>query len=86
MSDRYPTNQGSDVAPNVFYPSIYVARVNPSLHFPGALVSDHVLPVPAIAVGRSAQQNQYKTRIGGRTATAAIRPWTTWPTYQKQAS
>lgn len=74
-------NQPSSVAPNVFYPSIYVARVNSSLHFPGKLLSDNVVPVPAVAQGRTALQTQYKTRVGGRVATAALRPWTQWATY-----
>lgn len=80
-----PYNQPSSVAPDVFYPSIYYAIVNPSLHFPGRLVCDNVLPVPAIVQGRSAVQSQYKTRVGGRTATAAFRPFTQWPTYAGRA-
>ena len=76
-----PFNQPSSVAPNVFYPSIYYAIINSSLHFPGRLTCDNVLPVPAIVQGRSAMQTQYKTRVGGRTATAAFRPFTQWPTY-----
>ena len=76
-----PFNQPSSVAPNFFYPSIYYAKMNNTLRFPGKLLSDNVLPVPAIAVGRSAKQSQYKTRVGGRTATAAFRPFTQWPTY-----
>ncbi len=76
-----PYNQPSSCAPNVFYPSIYYAIMNPSLHFPGRLICDNVLPVPAIIQGRSAQQTQRRTRVGGRTATAAFRPFTQWPTY-----
>lgn len=74
-------NQPSSNAPNVFFPSIYVALVNPGLHFPGRIMSDHVLPVPAIAHSGLPAQTQYRTRIGGRTATAAFRPFTQWPTY-----
>lgn len=76
-----PYNQPSSVAPNVFYPSIYYAIVNKTLRFPGRLWSDAVLPVPAGRSGRTAQQTQYRVRVGGRTATAAFRPFTQWPTY-----
>ena len=76
-----PFNQPSNNAPNVFFPSIYVARVNPGLHFPGRLQSDHVLPVPAIPHTGVPAQTQYRTRIGGRTAVSAFRPFTQWPTY-----
>jgi hypothetical protein len=76
-----PFNQPSAVSPNVFYPSIYYAIVNNTLRFPGRIWSDAVLPVPAVAMGRSAAQTQYRTRVGGRTATAAFRPFTQWPTY-----
>jgi len=76
-----PFNQPSSVAPDVFYPSIYYAIMNPTLHFPGKIQSDNVVPVPAVAQGRSALQTQYKTRVGGRTAVAAFRPFTQWPTY-----
>lgn len=76
-----PYNQPSSCSPNVFYPSIYYAKMNPTLHFPGKITSDNVLPVPAGAQGRSALQTQYKTRVGGRTTTAAFRPFTQWPTY-----
>ena len=74
-------NQPSSCAPNVIYPSIYYFVPNDSVKFPGALLNDHVLPVPAKHFGRTAVQSQYRTRVGGRTATAAIRPFTKWPTY-----
>jgi len=74
-------NQPSSCAPNVFYPSVYYWRPNPTVHFPGRILSDHVLPVPAAVLGRTAVQSQYRTRIGGRTATSAVRPFTQWPTY-----
>lgn len=77
-----PYNQPSSVAPDFQLPSIYFARENRSLRFPGKLLSDHVLPVPAGGVTRTALQWHHRTRIGGRTATAAIRPFTTWPTYR----
>lgn len=76
-----PYNQPSSCAPNVFFPSIYVARPTPLLHFPGQLFCDNVLPVPAIGQQGVPGQTQYRTRIGGRTTTAAFRPFTTWPTY-----
>lgn len=77
-------NQPSSVAPDWFLPSIYVSHVNNTLHFPGMVRSDNTLPVPAIAVNRSAAQMQHRTRIGGRTVTASIRPFTQWPTYGKK--
>jgi hypothetical protein len=76
-----PYNQPSSVAPDWFLPSIYTGHANSTLHFPGRILSDNVLPVPAGNPGRTALQWQHRTRIGGRTATAANRPWTTWPTY-----
>jgi hypothetical protein len=74
-------NQPSDCAPNVFYPSIYYWRPNHSVHFPGKLLCDHVLPVPAQPMGAVPKQWQHRVRVGGRTTTAAIRPFTQWPTY-----
>ena len=73
--------QPSACSPDVFYPSIYVAHANPTLHFPGRIMCDNTLPVPAKNIGRSAAQTQYRTRVGGRTATSAFRPFTQWPTY-----
>jgi hypothetical protein len=77
-------NQPSACAPNWILPSIYVAHANNSLRFPGKIKSDNPMPIPAINVTRTAAQTQHKTRIGGRTVTAAIRPFTTWPTYQNR--
>lgn len=78
-----PFNQPSSVAPDYIMPSIYVVHANGSLRFPGALPdsNDHVLPVPAGASGRTATQRQHRQRIGGRTATGAVRPFTQWKTY-----
>lgn len=76
-----PYNQPSSVAPNVFYPSIYYARPTALLHFPGRLICDNVLPVPAIGQSGVPAQTQRKTRVGGRTTTANFRPFTQWPTY-----
>jgi len=81
-----PLNQPSSVAPNYIFPSIYVALVNAGLKFPGRLICDNVLPVPAISTTGIAAQTQYKPRIGGRTATAAFRPFTQWPTYSPGVS
>jgi hypothetical protein len=77
-----PYNQPSACAPDYILPSIYTFHANPSVHFPGKIDSDNVLPVPAGATTRSALQQQHRTRIGGRTATSAIRPFTQWPTYR----
>jgi hypothetical protein len=76
-----PLNQPSAVAPNWFLPSIYTFHANPSVHFPGRLMGDNVLPVPVPNVARTALQSQHRVRVGGRTTTAALRPFTQWPTY-----
>lgn len=76
-----PYNQPSSVAPNVFYPSIYVTRPTSLMRFPGQLWCDNVVPVPAGRHSGVPGQTQRKTRVGGRTATAAFRPFTQWPTY-----
>jgi hypothetical protein len=76
-----PFNQPSSVAPEWFLPSIYYNPANRSLHFPGRLMGDNVLPVPIPNVRRTAIQAQHRVRVGGRTATAALRPFTQWPTY-----
>lgn len=76
-----PFNQPSRVAPNWFLPSIYTGLPNSTLHFPGRVFGDSVVPVPAVIQGRSALQTQHRWRIGGRTATTAVRPFTQWPTY-----
>ena len=77
-----PYNQPSSVAPDAFKPAIYVAHANPTLHFPGSLISDNVLPVPAVNPTRIPMQSQYKTRVGGRTTTPSNRPWVQWPIYR----
>jgi len=75
-------NQPSSCAPDVFYPSIYFYRIVRGLKFPGrVLQSDNPLPVPAGAQGRTGVQWQHRVRVGGRTTTASIRPFTQWPTY-----
>ena len=86
FGSRY--NQPSDVAPNWFLPSIYVAHANPTLHFPGRILQsvDNPIPEPALQLVRSAAQTQHRFRIGGRTVTASIRPFTTWPTYSGKES
>ena len=75
-------NQPSSCAPNVFYPSVYFYKITRGLKFPGrVLESDNPLPVPAGVQGRTGVQAQHRVRVGGRTTTAAIRPFTRWPTY-----
>jgi hypothetical protein len=74
-------NQPSSCAPDFFYPSIYYAKMNRGLTFPGRILSDNVLPVPAGTHSGVPSQTQYRVRIGGRTATSAFRPFTQWPTY-----
>lgn len=78
-----PHNQPSSVAPNVIYPCIYTFHANSTVHFPGKILSDHVLPVPAGSDGRSAKQWQHRVRLGGRTTTSSLRPFTQWPTYNQ---
>jgi hypothetical protein len=81
-----PYNQPSAVAPDWILPCIYVAHANPTLHFPGAIQSDNVVPVPIPRPGLTALQWQHRTRVGGRTATSARRPFTQWPTYGGSSS
>ena len=76
-----PLNQPSSLAPDWFLPSLYTFPANPSVKFPGRTFGDNVLPVPAVTYGRSALQSQHRVRVGGRTATTNLRPWTQWPTY-----
>ena len=76
-----PFNQPSSCAPDYIMPTIYVAHENPTLRFPGRLLSDNVLPVPARNPGRVARNAFAKTRVGGRKVTASNRPWTQWPVY-----
>jgi hypothetical protein len=76
-----PYNQPSACAPNWFLPSIYFARVNPTLQFSGKTWSDNVLPVPAVTSNGNIKQFQHRVRVGGRTTTSSNRPFTQWPTY-----
>jgi hypothetical protein len=73
--------QNSAVTPDFILPSIYVSHANSTLRFPGKIKNDNPLPVPAVNIGYSALQTQKKFRIGGRTVTAAVRPFTVWQTY-----
>ena len=81
-----PYNQPSVVAPNWFLPSLYTFHANPSVHFPGRLFHDAVLPTPATNIGRTGLQTQHRFRMGGRTTTAAFRPFTQWPSYGGSSS
>src|ERR1700722_16762756 len=76
-----PYNQPSQVAPNYIYPSIYTFHANPSVHFPGAIDCDNVMPAPTPNPGRTSLQWQHRVRVGGRTTTSAVRPFTSWPNY-----
>lgn len=80
-----PFNQSSSVSPNFIRPSIYVAHENRSLRFPGQVKVDNVLPVPAIKLGKVQLQVQHRARLGGRTVTQSVRPFTQWPTYGKKS-
>ena len=59
------------MSPNVFYPSVYVAHANPTMHFAGAILQsvDHVVPVPATQPAKIVMQFMHRWRIGGRTVT-----------------
>lgn len=81
-----PFNQPSRVAPDVFYPALYTFHANPSVHFPGRLFGDSVVPAPAVNQGRTPLQTQHRFRLGGRTTTGSFRPFTQWPTYSKIGS
>ena len=75
-------NQPSSCAPDYFYPSKYYYRIVRAMKFPGrVLQSDNPLPVPAGVQGRTGVQWQHRVRVGGRTTTASVRPFTQWPTY-----
>jgi len=74
-------NQPSSCAPNYFLPSIYTGHANPTLRFPGKILSDNVMPVPAGSSQGLPKAWAYTQRIGGRVATSAVRPFTQWPTY-----
>jgi hypothetical protein len=74
-----PLNQPSSVAPNWFLPSIYFWRPNGSTSPRSRWRNGNPLPVPAVAVTRVAAQTQLKPRIGGRTVTPSVRPFTRWP-------
>ena len=77
-------NQPSSVSPNWMLHSIYTFHANASVHFPGKIKCTNDLPIPAVAVSRSPAQFQHRTRIGGRTATPNVRPFTVWPVYGKK--
>jgi len=81
-----PYNQPSDVSPNYILPSIYVARVNNTMHFPGDTNVTNVSPVPATAIGATVQAGWTKPVIGGNRVTRAVRPFTQWGTYNGGAS
>ena len=84
-----PYNQPSSVSPNYFLPSIYVAHVNPSMHFPGDSGDfriQHVSPMPSTAIGAVVQSNWRKPVLGGDRVTRAVRPFTQWGTYSGGAS
>lgn len=76
-----PYNQPSRVGPNWFLPSIYVARVNDTMRFPGNISNSTLSPVPAGSRTTTVKAGFQNPRIGGRTVTAAIRPFTQWKTY-----
>ena len=81
-------NQPSDVAPNWILPSVATFHANPQIHFPGRILGsvDNPIPQPAISPTLVASQVQHRFRIGGRTVTASIRPFTQWPTYNGKES
>lgn len=76
-----PYNQPSSVAPDFILPSIYVARVNRSMKFPGDTNITNVTPIPATAIGTIVRNGWTKPVIGGNRVTANPRSFTRWPTY-----
>jgi hypothetical protein len=76
-----PLVQPSSVSPNVFYPSLYDAVPNRTMHFPGNLAADHPMPAPALGIGQLVGNFEHRVRVGGRTVTKSLRPFTQWPTY-----
>jgi len=77
--------QPASQAPDWIMPSIYTfhpnASVNPFRRTGAGIGSDHPVAVPAGVIGQVVSQFMHRARIGGRTVTAAIRPFTQWPTY-----
>lgn len=77
-----PYNQPSSVSPNYILPSIYVAHVNQTMHFPGDTNITNVSPVPSTGIGAVVNNGWTKPVIGGDKVTRALRPFTQWATYQ----
>lgn len=73
--------QPSSVAPNYILPVVYVARMNKWLVKIKHRFTDTSMGVAAVAYNATPTANNLKARIGGRTATPAVRPYTSWPTY-----
>jgi len=79
--------QPSKVNPDYIMPSIYTLRhIGANENSPwhrtmGGATSDHVLPVPAGSIAAIVGNWMHRARIGGRTVTRAVRPFTQWPTY-----
>lgn len=76
-----PYNQPSTVAPDWILPCLYTFHANPTVHFPGRLFGDNVLPMPVPNDARVALQLQHRFRLGGRRTTGSHRTFTQWPTY-----
>jgi hypothetical protein len=82
-----PFNQPSSCAPNFILPSIYVAHADRATkHLSGGLYTLNYSPAPASTWSRIAAQWEKRVRVGGRTVTSAIRPFTQWPTYGKNGN
>lgn len=73
--------QPSSVAPDVIFPSIYVAHIDNMNTQQGGLWAGNQVPVPAQSVAAVPSNFTHRTRIGGQTVTASRRPFITWPTY-----
>ena len=81
-----PMNQPSACAPDWILPSIYVAHIDNFKRPTGGQYSHNPSPYPAVGLNLIAAQWQQRVRIGGRTTTSAIRPFTQWPTYSKNGN
>ncbi len=83
MDYTHPGVQPSAFAPNHFLPVVYVVRMLRSLGLNTRLPGAHhtPMPVPAVAYNQVLAAKNLKARIGGSTATPAVRPYISWPTY-----
>lgn len=77
--------QPSAVAPDWISPSIYTivptASTNPFVRQGSGVQSPHTVATPAGQITQLVGNWMRRVRMGGRTVTRAVRPFTQWPTY-----